>query len=88
MFPTPNGGPTLMGLPAVLVAVSMGVTVPDFVFNTYAVGAAVAVAMRRRYASATADAEGASAHEVTDHQHDDPAAAHSEVNGRVATPGS
>jgi hypothetical protein len=53
-----------------------------------AAGAAAAVAMRRRYASATAEAEDATTQDVPDREQGDGSAARSEVNGRVATPGS
>jgi hypothetical protein len=53
-----------------------------------AASAAAAVAMRRRYASATAEAEDATTQDVPDPESADGSAAHAEVNGRVATPGS
>jgi hypothetical protein len=53
-----------------------------------AAGAAAAVAMRRRYASATAEAEDATTPDVTEREPADGSAVHTEVNGRVATPGS
>ena len=53
-----------------------------------AAGAAAAVAMRRRYASATAAAENDTTVDAPDSEQADGSAAHSEVNGRVATPGT
>ena len=53
-----------------------------------AAGAAAAIAMRRRYASATADAENDTTVDAPDREQADGSAAHSEVNGRVATPGA
>jgi hypothetical protein len=58
-----------------------------------AVGAGSAIAMRRRYASATAEAKNATESPEDDRtaQDGDPAgdaAVRSEVNGRVTTPGT
>jgi hypothetical protein len=50
-----------------------------------AVGATAAVAMRRRYASATADAED-TAEAGTDDEAADEAGARAEVNGQVTAP--
>jgi len=52
-----------------------------------AAGAAAAVAMRRRYATATAEADDATAPDAGPGPAEG-SAVHSEVNGRVATPGS
>ena len=54
-----------------------------------AAGATAAVAMRRRYARATADAKDATEPDATEQAGaDDPAAEASSVNGRVTTPGN
>ena len=54
-----------------------------------AAGTAAAVAMRRRYARATADAKDATEPDATEQAAaDDPAAEASSVNGRVTTPGN
>jgi len=53
-----------------------------------AAGATVAVTMRRRYASATADAKDATEPDDVEQATDDPAAEAPSVNGRVTTPGS
>jgi hypothetical protein len=54
-----------------------------------AAGTTAAVAMRRRYARATADAKDATEPDATEQAGaDDPAAEASSVNGRVTTPGN
>jgi len=53
-----------------------------------AAGATAAVTMRRRYASATADAKDATEPDDAEQAADDPAAEAPSVNGRVTTPGS
>ncbi len=54
-----------------------------------AAGTTAAVAMRRRYARATADAKDATEPDATEQAAaDDPAAEASSVNGRVTTPGN
>ena len=57
-----------------------------------AAGTSAAIAMRRRYASATADAKDATEPDASEQAAadaaDDPAAEASSVNGRVSTPGS
>ena len=54
-----------------------------------AAGTTAAVAMRRRYARATADAKDATESDATEQAAaDDPAAEASSVNGRVTTPGN
>jgi hypothetical protein len=54
-----------------------------------AAGTTAAVAMRRRYAQATADAKDATEPDATEQAAaDDPAAEASSVNGRVTTPGN
>jgi hypothetical protein len=53
-----------------------------------AAGAAAGVAMRRRYANATAAAENATTADTPEDGPADEATSHTEVNGQVVTPGS